>query len=146
MKNFVFLLFALLIFVFNACHHNCTKVSGPNDVSYNSVSPPDCTAGTFTVNSIADFDLYCPGGATPTAWDFTNKTYFIINKSYCSVWPYLADVGNDPSDGNTIVVTLGIPCDNGSPRPQNCHPAIFGIEVTKTTKSFVVVEKNEGIN
>jgi hypothetical protein len=142
MKNLILLFFAVLIFAFNACQKQCVRVTGPNDVSYATVSPPDCTTGTFTVNSIADFDIYCPGGTTPASWDFTNKTYFIINGYFGGTTPYLAGVGNDPSDGSTIIVTLGHPCANG-PIPAIPVHEIFGIEVAKTAKSFVVVQKDE---
>jgi len=142
MKNLVLFFFAILIFAFNACQKQCIRVTGPDDISYASVSPPDCTIGTFTVNSIADFDIYCPGGTAPTSWDFINKTYFIINEFFGGTGLYVAGVGNDPSNNNIIIVTLGHLCAHG-PIPADVQKYIFGLETNKTTKEFTVDVKYE---
>ncbi len=145
-KNLLLFAAAALILAFNACQKQCTKVTGPNDISYNSVSPPDCTTGTFTVNSLADFDVYCPGGTTPTSWDFINKTYFIIDEYIGGTGAYLAGVGNDPSNSNNIIVTLGQPCSKSGAVPAMAEQILLGIEVAKTTKNFTVDIKQEPYN
>jgi hypothetical protein len=135
----------ILVLALCGCKKQCYKVTGANDVSYKSVDTPACSNSSYvtcTVNTAGDLNSCCPGGALPTDWNLTDNTYLLIDGYFAGIPPYLAGVGNDPSDPNNIIVTLGHPCSDG-PMPQGLEHVVMGIEIAKTTKGFTVVQVNE---
>lgn len=139
---------AVISIAFFSCQIKCDKVTGPNDISYTEISTPDCSSSiaynaTYLINSASDFNAMCPGSITPTAWDFTNKTYFVFGIGYGDTTPYIAGVGTNPSDSTKIIVTIGIPCNTTGISLDEESIKAYTLELAKTTQTYTVVVKNE---
>jgi hypothetical protein len=148
MKNFLLLVCLAPALLMLSCTPVCVEVTGPNDISYTLIDRPGCLSEFCSppigqlINSASDFDTLCPGGTVPAAWDFVNKSYIVVCTGHTASAPYLAGVGNDPSDPDQIIVTIGLPCLIGA------VPAVyvfktFTLEIAKTAKTLKVVEKDE---
>lgn len=139
----------LAAFFLSSCGLPCARISGPNDISYSLIENAPCSImyesmppGGIVINSTSDFDAMCPGSTVPASWNFTTNTYLVINAAHTASEPYLAGVGNDPSDANGILVTVGLPCNRGIVL-QVIVFRTFTLEISKTSKTLRVEAKDE---
>lgn len=146
MKSIIIFSLFFLIFIQFSCVRKCKPITGPEEIDYKILSNPSCFEKyeeiSKLINSEDDYKTLCPGEVPSALWDFENKTYIIITACNTAKEPYLAGIGNDPTNNNQILVTIGLPCNYGA-TPAILVCKTFTIEIFKTSKTLRVDIKNE---